>query len=158
MPPYYSYRELSEAEKIGTNCLTANPALRKCRSAKGGVLTCMRGLPVKDVLTCQATLLEPEAADGLFKDFTYPCIDGHAIKCPILEVSLLQTPSLTLTLLNPESDNESDPEPDPNNTLSWRRCRRRTGTAGIFRTRRSCLIVIPTLTLMLILNPDTNVH
>ena len=83
----YSYRGLPEAEKIGTKCLKTKPSLRKCRSAKGGVLACMRSLPVEDVLTCQASLLEPEAADGLFKDFTYPCVDGYAIKCPILEVS-----------------------------------------------------------------------
>ena len=116
----------------------------------------MRGLPVEDVLTCQASLLKPEAADGLFKDFTYPCIDGYAIKCPILEVSIPQTLSLTLALLNPESDH--DHEPNTNNTLSWRRCQRRTVTAGIFRTRRSCLILTPALFLFLILNPDTNVH
>ena len=111
---------------------------------------------MKDVLACQATLLEPEAADGLFMDFTYPCIDGYAIKCPKLEVSIPQTLRMTFTLLNPEFDHGH--EPNTNNTLSWRRCQRRTVTAGIFRTRRSCLFLTPALFLFLILNPDSNVH
>ena len=73
-------------------------------SAHDGGLACLRSLPAKEVIGCTAAaaMANAPASDGLLADWTFPAIDGYAIKCPILEVSIPQTLSLALALLIPE--------------------------------------------------------
>ena len=84
-----SYRYLDTAEKLGSNCLknSKSAALKKCQAASDKV-ACMRALPAAEVVGCTgagAPHLQVKPSDGLFADFTFPNIDGYALKCPILE-------------------------------------------------------------------------
>ena len=84
-----SYRYLDTAEKLGSNCLTNSKSagLKKCQAASDKV-ACMRALPAAEVVGCTgagAPHLQVKESDGLFADWTFPNIDGYALKCPILE-------------------------------------------------------------------------